>query len=148
MTGGKALATIPLSGGGARKLTRLAEARGGPTISFGKRPRSGLEAVLVDPVLADLVADDPLRGIQEPGRAGAVAARALEGVEDHVLLVGGDGGAEAEAREGARHLRGLEGGREVVAVDHAALADEDRALDAVLELAHVAGPVVAHQHVD
>ena len=33
-------------------------------------------------------------------------------------------------------------------MDDAALADQHRALDAVLQLAHVAGPVVAHEHVD
>jgi len=33
-------------------------------------------------------------------------------------------------------------------VDHAALAHQERPLEAVLQLAHVARPVVRHQHVD
>ena len=81
-------------------------------------------------------------------RPGAVAAGALERVLDQVLLVGRERLLERLARERARDLRRLERRRQVVRVDDVAVAHQHGALDAVLELAHVAGPVVAHQHVD
>ena len=54
----------------------------------------------------------------------------------------------ARGGQGARHFCRLKSRRQVVTVDHAAVADQCGPLDAVLELPHVAGPVVADQHVD
>src|SRR5262245_54624208 len=91
----------------------------------------------VDPVLADGVADDPLGRVEQPRGLGPVAPGALERVLDEVLLLRVERFLEGLAGEGARDLGGLQGGREVVGVDHAALANEDGALQAVLELTHV-----------
>src|SRR5712691_4955112 len=108
----------------------------------------GLEPRAVDVELADLVADDPLGGVEEPGRLGPVAAGGLEGIDDEVLLEAVHRALERDARQRARHLRGLQGRGKMVAVDDTAVADQHRPLDAVLQLADVPGPVVAHEHVD
>jgi hypothetical protein len=49
---------------------------------------SAPEAPGVDAKLTDLVADDPLGGVQEPGRLRSVAAGRLEGVANQVLFQG------------------------------------------------------------
>ena len=100
------------------------------------------------PCLLHGVADDPLGGVEEPRGPGPVAAGALEGVEDQVLLVGRQGVLERLAGQGPRDLGGLQAGGQVVGVDRPSLAHQHRPLDAVLQLAHVARPVVAHQQVD
>ena len=69
-------------------------------------------------------------------------------VEDEVLLVGGEGVLEGLPGEGPRDLGGLEAGRQVVGMDGPPLAHQHRALDAVLQLADIARPVVAHEQVD
>src|SRR5687767_4179456 len=53
----------------------------------GARAGLGAEAGAVDAVLAHLVADDPLGGVEQPRRSSPAAARNLERVEDQVLLV-------------------------------------------------------------
>src|SRR5215468_5086645 len=49
--------------------------------------RSVSEATAVDGELPHLVVDDPLRTAQEASRLGAVSARALERVQNQILLV-------------------------------------------------------------
>ena len=107
------------------------------------------EAARVDPVLADLVVEDPLGGAEQPRGLGAVPARGLQRVQRSGPSRTAATASSSEARgHRAGGLGGLQGGRQVVAVDDAAVADQHRALDDVLQLAHVAGPVVADQHVD
>src|SRR5207247_5697672 len=83
------------------------------------RARLGLEPRTVDVELADLVTDDPLGGVQEPGRLGPVAAGGLEGVDDEVLLEAVHRALERDSRQRARHLRGLQRRGKMVAVDDA-----------------------------
>ena len=49
---------------------------------------------------------------------------------------------------GARFFRRLQRRRQMMRVQDLGVADDQAALDGVLELAHVARPVIAHQHVD
>src|SRR5215212_945216 len=78
----------------------------------------------------------------------SVAARTLQGVLYDVALVGRDRLRERQARNRARPFGGLQRRRQVVAVYDRRVADDDGALDYVLKLAHVAGPVVGREHVD
>src|SRR5207302_9499339 len=122
----------------------------------GPRPRPprrrwggrSAEPAGLDAVLAHLVPDDPLRRPQEPRRLGAVAARALQGIENQILLVLPDRVRERRLHRGPRRLRRLQRGRQVVPVHDLAVAGQNGALDGVLQLADVPGPVIAHQHVD
>src|SRR5262249_40882792 len=106
------------------------------------------EALGVDAVLPDFVVDDPLGAVEEPRRLRAVASRGLQRVLNQILFVGGDGVAERDARHRPGGFGRLQRGRQMMAVNHLAVAGQDGALERVLELAHVAGPVVAGEHVD
>src|SRR5688572_29152057 len=92
------------------------------------------EAAGLDPVAADLVVDDPLGRAEQPGGAGTVAAGGLERILEQVALERRNRLAQGARDHGGRGLRGLERGRQVVAVDHVAVGDEDGALDGVLQL--------------
>ena len=102
----------------------------------------------VDGVLADLVVQHPLGRVEQPRRLRAVPARRLQRVLNQILLEPGHGVAERHARHRARRLGRLQRGRQMMAVNHLAVAHEHGALERVLELAHVARPVIAHEHVD
>src|SRR6185436_7786492 len=115
---------------------------------FSRTVSASPEAPGVDAVPAHLVVDDPLGRVEQPGRLGAVPPGGLQRILDQILFIGADGVPERHARDGARRLGGLQRRREVVAVDHLAVAHQHRSLEGVLELADVARPVVAGQHVD
>src|SRR2546423_1243771 len=110
--------------------------------------RSGAEAVAVNPVLLDLVAEDALGRVEQLGGFSAVAARGLECVLDDVALVGCDRLRERQARDRAGAFGGLQGRRQVMAVYDVRVADDHRALNDVLKLADVAGPMIAREHVN
>src|SRR5262249_55647729 len=123
-------------------------ARGKRALDYSKTLTTlGLESLGVDAVVPDLVVEDPLRRIEEPCGTCAIAPGRLQRILEQVFLVGGDGVEERDARHSARRLGGLQGRRQVMAVDDLAIAHQDRSLDGVLELADVAGPVIAGQHV-
>src|SRR5450830_213959 len=118
------------------------------------RPRSGLrassgpEAGRLDPVTLEAVAEDALGRLQQARRFRPVSPRDLQAVEEQVLLVRLDRRSERLARERPRDLGGLQRRRKVVGVENAAVTHEDGPLDAVLQLANVPRPVIAHEDVD
>jgi hypothetical protein len=86
---------------------------------------------------------------QQARRVGAVAAGRLQGLDDQARLEGAPRAAEREiaARPAALRLHGLQVRREIGERQAVAARQDGGALQDVLELAHVAGPGVAHQAV-
>jgi hypothetical protein len=111
--------------------------------STSERLASGGRAVLVE-----LVLDLAGRDAEDARGLGGAPAHGLEGLEDGVALEVGDGAA-GDGGPGVAAVRaaggGGDGGREVLDLDALAAGEDDAALDGVLELAHVAGPRVAHE---
>src|SRR4029453_15769960 len=107
-----------------------------------------LETFPVYPKLPNLIVQDAVRCAQQSRCPSPVAARALQRILQQVLLVRGDGVREREADDGARGFGGLQRGRQGLRVDALTIPDQHRAPDRVLELAHVAGPVIRGQHVN
>ena len=138
-----------------RRATRAAVARRPAVVVAGRvlRRQQVLEAVLAQAVVERRAVD-----AERARRAGDVALRCVDGGDDLValLLVQALAAAAARRRVGARRRRGAArrpapaaGGAapevEVGGGDLGAAREDDRALDDVLELAHVARPGVAGQ---
>src|SRR5688572_4777355 len=120
-----------------------------------KRPQRGLTSMLlsaktihIQGVLPHLVVEDALGGAQQPGCFRAVPSRGLERVENEIALVSGNRLAQRKTRKRARSLSGLERWGQMMSMHDCAVADQNRALDDVLELAYVTGPVIGRQHID
>src|SRR5690349_19431702 len=75
-----------------------------------------LEPPHVDRVVAHLVVEDALGGVEQSRRLGAIAARRLQRVLDQIALVGGDRVLERDAGDGAGGIGGLQRRRQVMAV--------------------------------
>src|SRR5437016_8552417 len=106
---------------------------------------SGVPSSAVDPVLFEL---PPERGAADPERFGGarvVASEALQGLQDVHALGLGECRLPRELRRGAelqgrRYVR-----RQVRRLEDVAASQDGRALDRVLQLAHVARPRTAEQ---
>src|SRR5262245_44962575 len=107
-----------------------------------------LEASAIDAILLDLVADDAFRRAQHSGSFGAVAAGGLEGVLYEVLFVGLDSLGERRAHHRTLGFGCLKARGQMVTVDAVAVTNTSCSLYCVFQLAHVSGPMIAHQHID
>src|SRR6186713_2264966 len=87
------------------------------------------ESLPVDSVLADLVVEDAAGGLEQARGLGAVASRALERVLQDVLLERFSRLFERLLDDGASLFRSLEGGRQMVRVQHLLVAHHDGALN-------------------
>src|SRR5205807_664172 len=118
---------------------------------------------VLDAVLAEVVVERGAVDAERAGRAGDVPVAALDGGDDLVLLLLLEPGLERPrpsaarrrrrdlgrgARSGGEALRGAPAEVEIRGEDLGAAGDDDRALDDVLELAHVARPVVGGERAD
>ena len=103
---------------------------------------------LLNSTVAGLVADEALGLDVVSGGELFVALGVIEGGADHAALDLVERRSDREVEVAGAALRGRDRRREVFGDDRRALAEHDRALDHVLELAHVAGPVVAHQQIE
>src|SRR5712691_6102088 len=98
----------------------------------------------VDAVDEDLAIEGLGIDFEERGGLAAVSADSPQGRDDvlplHPLEAAGGGGRRGR-RPAAGHF-----GREILGLDLVTFAEDHRALDRVLKLAHVAGPAVALEH--
>src|SRR5690242_12886596 len=102
-----------------------------------------------DPIAVELSVEGAAGKAKEARRLDALAARGLQRAQDLLALRG----LERQLREALPVHRALGMGleevrRQVFGQQHAALADDHRALEHVRELAHVARPGVARQDVE
>ena len=110
----------------------------------------GLEGVgfWIDLKLLYTVRNNPLCGLEKPGRLGHIASGVFEGINDQLFFIVLNGPFKGKGRDGAGLFSGLKGGGEMMAVDHLIGAEKDRSLHAILEFSHIAGPMVLHEHID
>ena len=99
-------------------------------------------------VLFHAQAEDAPGQAQLLRRLGHVAVMGLQRLDDHLVFDRLHLRLQAAAEGGAGFGRGLQRGRQVVAVDHAVVGQDDGAFDHILQLAHIARPVIGHQHVE
>src|SRR2546428_2637169 len=148
MSSGTVMSAILLSTlADARHLSRRLRSRLlGPVPACESRRAPRPVLARSDAVLSRLVADDSLGRVQQASCLGDVPARALDRIEDQVLFESFHRrGQGCRAGGGARLCR-LERRREVMAVDRLSIASEHCVLDGVFQLAHVARPLIRHQH--
>ena len=113
----------------------------------------GLVIALVDLVAAELLADAAARQSAVPGAQLDPTAIFFQdvleiGTLDPAGEFGGDlgeGAAVIEVEIEGLVVAGDDLRRQVFGLDHGAVGGDGRLLDDVLELAHVPGPVVAHE---
>src|SRR5262245_62975874 len=102
--------------------------------------KSASKTTTIDFVFFHFVAENPFGRVEQPGGARAIASCGLQRVLDQILLEGVDGLIQTHLGYSAGTFGGLQRRRQMVAVNDVALADQRRAFDNVLELAHVARP--------
>jgi hypothetical protein len=94
------------------------------------------------------VRDYPFRGFQEPGRLGHISSRVFEGIDDQLFLIVSHCPFKGKGRDRTGLLSGLKGRGKVVAVDDPIGAEENGPFYGILELSHIARPMVLREHVD
>jgi len=102
----------------------------------------------VDSKLFDAVRDNPLRGSQKPGGLGHISSGVLEGVDNQLFLIILNCSFKGKERDRTGLFSGLKSGGEMVAVNDPIRAEENGSFYRILELPHVARPMVLHEHVD
>src|SRR4029450_10914414 len=108
---------------------------------------SSPKTVDIHGVLSHLVVEDALRGAQQAGSLRAVSSRRFQRIKDEIFLIGGNRFAERKTCEGARSLCSLKGRRQMMSMDDGSVTDQHGAFNDVLELTHVAGPVIGREHI-
>ena len=109
---------------------------------------SGAIRLWINSKLFYAVRYNPFRGFQKPGRLGHISSGVFEGIDDQLFLIVLNRPFKGKGRDGTGLLSGLKGRGEVVAVDDPIRAEENGSLYRILELSHIARPVVLHKHVD
>src|SRR6266404_837309 len=112
-----------------------------------KQPASRAEAVAVDTVLLNFVSQDSFGRVEQLRRPLAISASRLQRILNEVALVGSNCAIQRKPRDRARLFGSLERGREMMSVDYPSRANQHCALDDILQLAHVARPVITSKHV-
>src|SRR5262249_39334838 len=102
----------------------------------------------LEPVLLELAPERRPSDPQRFSRARVVAPEALESLEDVHALGLGERRLPRQLRRGTELKPGRDVGRQVLGLDAVAPGQDGRALDRILELAHVARPRVAEQPLD
>src|SRR5262245_38572551 len=119
--------------------------------SFRAQPQSSIHDLLVapaDPVLLELVEQRAVADAEELRRVRAVPVHGVERFLDQARLERAPRAAEREIAARAASLaahRGDEVRRQVREAEPVGAREDHRALEDVLELANVAGPVVGHE---
>src|SRR4029450_12519925 len=113
----------------------------------GLVPGSSAEALAVDSVFPDLVANDTLRRMEELRRLCPIATSGLQGILDQVAFKRLDGVRERHLRHCSRAFGSLQRGGQMIAMDDLSFTDEHGTLDGIFELAHIARPGIAGQEV-
>src|SRR5947209_8096269 len=110
---------------------------------------------LVQAELGESVAERSKREAEELGGLSANAARSLQRLEDEATLGLADHRVEIATRLGEREERGRraggrtgERGREIAEADRRPLAQRCRALERVLQLAHVSGERIREERTE
>src|SRR5262245_15728332 len=109
--------------------------------------KSASKTTIIDFVLFHFVAENSFCRVEQSSGARSIASRGLQRVLNQILLEGADGLIQTHPGHGAGSFSGLQRRRQMVAMNDVAFADQRRALDHVLEFAHVTRPVITHQHV-
>ena len=94
-------------------------------------PGSGTEALAVDSVFPDLIANDTLRGMEELRGLRPVATGGLQGILDQVAFKRLDGFRERHLRHRSRALGSLQRGGQMIAMDDLPFTDEHGTLDRI-----------------
>ena len=116
---------------------------GGPV-----RSRLGVEAVAVDPILLNFVADDSFGGVEQFGCPFSATARCFQGINNYVALKRLNCRFEGETSDRARTFCCLQRGWEVMPVNNVGLTNQHRPLDDVFQFPNIAGPVITGKHVN
>ena len=102
----------------------------------------------VDLELLDTVGDDPLCGLEQSSCLGHIPSGVFESIDNQLFLIVLNCPFKGEGREGAGLFPSLKRGGEMMTVDDSIRAEEDRSLHTILELSHIARPMVLHEHVN
>src|SRR6266511_6408324 len=106
-----------------------------------------IEAVAINPILLDLVADDALSGIEQLRCSLTAAARGFQCIHNDVTFKSLNRRFERETRHGTRSFGGLQRRRQVMSVNNVGLTNQHRALDDVFQFTNISGPMITGKHV-
>src|SRR5258705_6500807 len=112
------------------------------------KPGLGVEAVAVDSILLNFIADDSFGGVEQFRRPFSATARCFQGINNYVALKRLNRRFEREASDRARTFSSLQRGREVMPVNDVGLANQHCPLNDVFEFPNIAGPVITGKHVN